>query len=137
MDTISISQEEKGDIQVDMFWWIQYPHLRRKSGYREWCRRTRCHLSYTLFVLHIICPTHYLSYTLFDLHIICPTHYLSYTFFVLHIICPTNYWPTHYLSYTLFVLQFIYQVYKAFGLQIIVLKQKLCPLYHFVLRRKL
>ena len=80
-------------------------------------------LSYTLFVLHIICPKHYLSYTSFVLHFICPKHNFSYTLFVLHIIC-----PTHHFSYTLFVLHIIcpthHLSYSSFVLHII------CPTHH-------
>ena len=74
------------------------------------CHLSYNHLSYTSFVLHLICPTSHLSYmagkTSFVLRIICPTPHLSYTSFVLHLICPTLH-----LSYrereTLFVLQLI------------------------------
>ena len=74
------------------------------------CHLSYNHLSYTSFVLHLICPTWlgklHLSYASFVLHIICPTSHLSYTSFVLHLICPTLH-----LSYrereTLFVLQLI------------------------------
>ena len=85
------------------------------------------HLSfYTLFVIHLICPTHHLSFR--KRNIICPTLHLSYTLLVLYIICFIER-GTHHLSYTSFFLHIVcpthHLSYTSFFLHII------CPTHHF------